>query len=36
MNQSAEELCETINDFERQLKQRCPSVRWSFIEPDVQ
>ena len=33
--QSAEELCETINEFERQLKQRCPAVRWSFIEPDV-
>jgi cation diffusion facilitator family transporter len=35
MNQSAEELCETINEFERQLKQRCPEVRWSFVEPDV-
>jgi cation diffusion facilitator family transporter len=35
MNQSAEELCETINEFERQLKLRCPEVRWSFIEPDV-
>ncbi len=35
MNQSAEELCETINDFERQLKLRCPAVRWSFVEPDV-
>jgi cation diffusion facilitator family transporter len=34
-NQTAEELCESINDFERQLKARCPSVRWSFIEPDV-
>jgi cation diffusion facilitator family transporter len=33
--QSAEELCESINDFERQLKTRCPSVRWLFVEPDL-
>jgi cation diffusion facilitator family transporter len=35
LDQSAAELCETINEFERQLKDRCPEVRWSFIEPDV-
>jgi len=28
------QLVEAINAFERQLKQRVPEVRWSFIEPD--
>ena len=29
-----DELVEAINSYERQLKQRVPEVRWSFIEPD--
>lgn len=29
-----DELVEAINRYERQLKQRVPEVRWSFIEPD--
>ncbi len=28
------QLVDAINAFERQLKQRVPEVRWSFIEPD--
>lgn len=28
------QLVEAINGFERELKQRVPEVRWSFIEPD--
>ncbi|NVB84724.1 MAG: cation diffusion facilitator family transporter [Kofleriaceae bacterium] len=28
------QLVDAINSFERQLKQRVPEVRWSFIEPD--
>ena len=27
-------LVEAINRFERNLKQRIPDVKWSFIEPD--
>ncbi|HET6583511.1 MAG TPA: cation diffusion facilitator family transporter [Nannocystaceae bacterium] len=29
-------VCESINAFEVAVKQRCPDVRWSFIEPDLQ
>jgi cation diffusion facilitator family transporter len=29
------QLVEAINAFEKQLKQRVPEVRWSFIEPDT-
>jgi cation diffusion facilitator family transporter len=28
------QLVDAINSFERELKQRVPEVRWSFIEPD--
>ena len=28
------QLVDAINGFERQLKQRVPEVKWSFIEPD--
>ena len=28
------QLVDAINSFEKQLKQRVPEVRWSFIEPD--
>ncbi|HEX5059318.1 MAG TPA: cation diffusion facilitator family transporter [Kofleriaceae bacterium] len=28
------QLVDAINGFERELKQRVPEVRWSFIEPD--
>ncbi len=28
------QLCDAINAFEKQLKERVPDVRWSFIEPD--
>lgn len=33
---TAEGVCATINAFEVAMKQRCPEVRWSFVEPDVQ
>jgi cation diffusion facilitator family transporter len=29
-----DQLVDAINAFEKQLKQRVPEVRWSFIEPD--
>jgi divalent metal cation (Fe/Co/Zn/Cd) transporter len=32
---SAEELCQAINDFETQLRAKCPSVKWCFMEPDL-
>jgi len=32
---SADALCTVINAFERDLREACPAVRWSFIEPDV-
>ncbi|HEY0988291.1 MAG TPA: cation diffusion facilitator family transporter [Kofleriaceae bacterium] len=31
---STDALVDAINAFERELKQRVPEVRWSFIEPD--
>jgi cation diffusion facilitator family transporter len=27
-------VCTAINQFEAGLKQRCPEVKWSFVEPD--
>jgi cation diffusion facilitator family transporter len=27
------ELVDVINDYENQLRQRCPEVRWCFVEP---
>jgi cation diffusion facilitator family transporter len=32
---SGAELCEAVNDYERQLKVKCPSVKWIFVEPDL-
>jgi hypothetical protein len=29
-----EALCDVINNFERQLEERVPEVKWSFVEPD--
>jgi cation diffusion facilitator family transporter len=29
------EMCAAINDFEAQLRARCPEVKWSFVEPDI-
>lgn len=29
------EVCEAINAFERDLRKRCPEVRWLFVEPDL-
>ncbi|MBX7078410.1 MAG: cation diffusion facilitator family transporter [Nannocystaceae bacterium] len=28
-------VCTAINQFEAGLKQRCPEVKWSFVEPDT-
>ncbi len=32
---SGRELVEAINEFEVSLQQRCPEVKWSFVEPDI-
>lgn len=32
---AADEVCEAINAFERDLEQHCPEVRWLFVEPDI-
>src|SRR5262249_37513530 len=32
---TSRQVCEAINDFEADLKKRCPEVRWSFVEPDL-
>ncbi len=32
---TSEGVCNTINTFEHKLRERCPSVRWSFVEPDL-
>jgi cation diffusion facilitator family transporter len=33
--QSARDLCNAINAFENDLRQRVPQVRWVFVEPDL-
>lgn len=30
-----EEVCVAINEFEADLRKRCPEVRWCFVEPDI-
>jgi len=32
---TSEELCEAINTFEREMKAKEPTIKWSFIEPDT-
>jgi len=32
---SAREVVDAINAFEVALQQRCPEVKWSFVEPDI-
>lgn len=32
---TSNEVCEAINAFERDLRKRCPEVRWLFVEPDL-
>jgi cation diffusion facilitator family transporter len=29
-------ICDTINEFEALLRQRCPEARWVFVEPDLE
>lgn len=33
---TADAVCQAINDFETALKARCPSIRWCFVEPDLE
>ncbi len=33
---TADQVCEAINAFERELRSRCPEVRWCFVEPDLE
>lgn len=33
---SSDEVSELINDFERQLRNKCPEVVWLYVEPDVE
>lgn len=33
---TSDEVCEAINAFERDLRSRCPEVRWCFVEPDLE
>ncbi len=33
---TADQVCEAINKFERELRARCPEVRWCFVEPDLE
>lgn len=30
-----EAVCSTINAFEERLRERCPEVKWCFVEPDI-
>jgi cation diffusion facilitator family transporter len=32
---SIEDVCIAINEFEADLRKRCPDVRWCFVEPDI-
>ncbi len=29
------QIAKAINEFEAELRARCPEVRWSFVEPDI-
>ena len=31
---TTKEVVDAIDDFERNVKRRCPAVKWSFVEPD--
>jgi cation diffusion facilitator family transporter len=33
---SAAEVSELINDFEKQLRDACPDVKWLYVEPDLE
>lgn len=33
---TADGVCVAINEFEAALQARCPEVRWSFVEPDLE
>jgi cation diffusion facilitator family transporter len=33
---TADQVCESINRFERELRSRCPEVKWCFVEPDLE
>jgi divalent metal cation (Fe/Co/Zn/Cd) transporter len=33
---TADGVCTAINAFEVALRERCPEVRWSFVEPDLE
>jgi cation diffusion facilitator family transporter len=33
---TADDVCLAINAFERELRSRCPEVRWCFVEPDLE
>jgi cation diffusion facilitator family transporter len=32
----ADDVCHAINEFEAELQRKCPEVRWSFVEPDLE
>jgi cation diffusion facilitator family transporter len=32
---TADEVCDAINRFEAALRDRCPEVKWCFVEPDL-
>lgn len=34
-NTTIEDVCVAINEFEADLRKRCPEVRWCFVEPDI-
>ena len=33
---TADQVCKAINAFERELRSRCPEVKWCFVEPDLE
>lgn len=33
---TADEVCHAINAFERELRKRCPEIKWCFVEPDLE
>jgi cation diffusion facilitator family transporter len=33
---TADQVCEAINAFERELRSQCPEVKWCFVEPDLE
>ncbi|MCC6523972.1 MAG: cation efflux family transporter, partial [Polyangiaceae bacterium] len=33
---TAERIVQVLNGYEARLREQCPEVKWSFVEPDIE